>query len=360
MENEVNKKMQRIPYTGTLPENFLNISRRVYKDLSFSPRESEADLLDLFRLEADRNEIIFYTDHYNMRLVGIFPEGESVAYFGFWETVDDLVLNKKTFDILIADAKRLTRNSIVGPVNFNTYHQYRLRVGETPSWHMFDREPVNPDYYNILLKKLGFEVKALFESRLIKKENIEDFYISKEMLMQQIHEIPFHFLPLNKDNWLKYQQEIFEITTAIFQKNLLYKAISFDQFRLLYNKAFAKKICPHSSVIFVDKSSGKLAAISMCHPNYTTLDVSEKIPEFDRDFSGLPEKTLLAKTIGVHPDYRQQGLMTFLGIYGMLSFKKWYDDVIFCLMRSGNHSLHFSDPFNYEKAEYALYEKSIM
>ena len=42
---------------------------------------------------AARNDIIVLTDHATLRVAGIFPHEGREAYFGFWETTDDLALN---------------------------------------------------------------------------------------------------------------------------------------------------------------------------------------------------------------------------------------------------------------------------
>ncbi|HEX8461607.1 MAG TPA: hypothetical protein VF623_09260, partial [Segetibacter sp.] len=155
------------------------------------------------------------------------------------------------------------------------------------------------------------------------------------------------------------EEQIFELIEAIFSQNPLYKSISFAQFKLLYNHSFAKKLCPYSSVIFRDKETGQLAAISLCYPDYNTLPSGTSSPDFATDFIKLDKKILLAKTVGVHPKYRKQGLMNYMGAYGMLSFRNYYDEVIFCLMRSDNFSLHFTNNIPHEKAKYVLYEKRV-
>lgn len=349
--------MDRLKYKGELPESFFKIPQEIYKDENFKPSESPEAISKLFVLEQERNEIIIYTNHKNVRLVGIFPKGEELAYFGFWETLNNKDLHQEAFQMLEEDAFSRNRNSIIGPINFNTYHSYRIRLGEPPSWNIFDREPANPDYYPNLLQKSGFQIKATFESRMIRKQNIQDVYIDKEMLLNEISKIPFNFIPLTPANWNKYETEIFELIEAIFSENPFYKSITFEQFKLYYNEAFSKKLCPHSSVIFQDKKTGELVSISICHPNYAAI-LNEK-PEFSQDFEKLEQKILLAKTVGVHPNFRKKSLMNFMGAYGMLSFTRFYEEVIFCLMRSDNHSLHFTDSLNYEVAKYALYQKNI-
>lgn len=353
------KQIDRIIYTGSLPDSFFDLPDKIYEDLPFKPEEDSSIITTLFKIEAERNEIIIYTDHNDVRLAGIFPAKDDNAYFGFWETTNDASLHKQPFTLLEADTLKRNRSTLIGPLNFNTYHNYRLRVGTFPTWDMFDREPVNPDYYPALLQQSGFYTKATFESRLIKKENIPDVYIEKAALLEELKKIPFDFIPLNEANWQLYEDEIFELIHAIFNRNPLYKTISATQFKLLYNHDFSRKLCPHSSVIFRHQSSGKLAAISMCHPDYHSLYSKVKTPDFERDFSGLKKKVLLAKTVGVHPDFRQQGLMNYMGAYGMLSFRDWYDEIIFCLMRSDNYSLHFTDSVSYEPAKYVLYEKRL-
>lgn len=353
------KLMDIIPYTGSLPDSFFSIPIDIYIHLPFKPEEDPAGITALFEMEAKRNEIVIYTDHTNIRLAGIFPFNDTVAYFGFWETIDDAALHGQAFALLEADARNKNKSTLVGPVNFNTYHNYRLRVGAIPRWNMFDREPVNSTYYPLLLEQSDFYAKATFESRLILKENIPDVYIDKAGLLNELTKIPFDFIPLNEANWQQYEEQIFSLVHAIFSENPLYKNISANQFKLLYNHSFSRKLCPYSSVIFRDQFSGKLAAISMCHPNYYSLYPAITAPDFKKDFERLEKKILLAKTVGVHPDFRQQGLMNYMGIYGMLSFRDWYEEVVFCLMRSDNYSLHFTDSVVYESAKYVLYEKKL-
>ncbi len=351
--------MERISYTGLLPGSFFNISDKIYENFPFKPEQNKSLISSLFQMEAAKNEIVIYTNHRDIRLVGIFPLNEDAAYFGFWETINDAQLQAQAFTLLEEDAKKRNKTTLTGPVNFNTFHNYRLRVGNIPSWEMFDREPVNPPYYSALLAQLNFYKKSGFESRLICKENIPDLYTDKAGLLNDLSKISFDFIPLNEANWRIYEERIFELIHDIFSETPLYKTISSDQFKLLYNHPFSRKLCPYSSVIFRDKISGKLAAISLCHPNYHSIYEEGTVPDFKRDFKHLNKKVLLVKTVGVHPDFRKQGLMNYLGAYAMWSFKDWYEEVIFCLMRSDNYSLHFTDRIKYEMATYILYEKRL-
>ena len=353
-------QIESIIYDGRLPESFFAIPSKIYSGLAFKPEESKLVVDKVFELESEQTETILYTDHENIRLVGIFPVNSDVAYFGYWETIDDYQINVEVFKLFEADAAGRQRTHIIGPLNFNTFHNYRIRVGTVPSWGMFDREPVNPRYYQTILEQLGYSTHSTFESRLIASRSIPHVYNNKKNFIQEVKKIPFDFIPLNPATWSEFEDELYDLIHAIFSQNPFYKTISKEEYRLLYNLAFAEKLCPYASVLFKDRETGRLAAISLCHPNYSTLQLPEgDSPNYKRDFNLLQKKVFLAKSVGVHPDYRNKGLMNYLGAYGMLSFLQHYDEVIFCTMRSDNFSLHFTNSVQYEKAEYALYQKQL-
>jgi hypothetical protein len=184
--------------------------------------------------------------------------------------------------------------------------------------------------------------------------------MDKASLLAALEQIPYEFIPLNPATWQEYETELFELINQIFSANPAYRSIPLAQFRRLYNATYAAKLCPHTSVLFRAKVSGQLVALSFCHPNYAPLRLGSVAPVFTRDYPLLPEKTLLAKTVGVHPDFRNQQLMNYMGAYGMMNFRELYDQVIFCLMRSDNFSRHFTDGLPAEVAQYALFGKNLL
>ena len=347
-------------FAGELPPSFFTVAARLYHSQPLRPAESPAAVQTLFRLEAARNEIILYTDHAGLRLVGIFPTEGPEAYFGWWETTDSLALNQAAFALLRADAALRGRPTLVGPLNFNTYHDYRLRLAPAPSWGRFDREPTNPDYYPALLTALGFHPRSLFESRLIERATVPAVYANKAAARAELSRTPFEFIPLTAASWACHEVELFDLVQQIFGANPGYRPVSLDQFRLLYNADYARKLCPHTSVLLRAADSGQLVALSFCHPNYQALPLpAGQAPDFARDYPRLAQKTLLAKTVGVHPAFRRRGLLDLLGAYGMIHFRAYYEQVLFCLMRADNFSRHFTDGLPAETAHYALYEQSV-
>ena len=189
----------------------------LYSNFPFSPEEDAKTVQQLFDFESEQHEIIIYTDHQNVRLAGIFPHHADVAYFGFWETINDAELTAAAFDLLAADARQLNKKSIVGPLHFNTYQRYRLRLGAAPSWQQFDREPVNSSYYPALLQQVGFAPTLNFESRLLRAETVPRVYLEKNPGLEMLPKIPFDFIPVTPENWALYADDIFQLIHQIFR-----------------------------------------------------------------------------------------------------------------------------------------------
>lgn len=339
-----------------LPDNFFNWVPALYQQLPYQPEESPEKVHALLALQTGHTRMRMFLLPGKARLLGMVTPASKTALFGFWEGENDLASHAQLFAAFKQWALEQGCNRLEGPKNFNTFHAYRLRISE-PSWQQFNREPVNPPYYPALLQALGFEVLQHFESRKISTAVVPEVYGSKQQLVDSVQSLPFEFIPLTPESWQAHATAIYELIGEVFGQNPGFRAVSEAEFALLYNADYAAMLCPHSSVLLAERSSGRLVAISLCHPNYSPLQLTEP-PRFHTHYPQLQHRTLLAKTQGVHPNFRQQGLMNYLGAYGMLSFRQYYDDIIFCLMRHDNPSLRFTDPFPYEKATYAVYGKA--
>lgn len=346
-------------FTNDLPASFFEVPAAIYAGQPFLPVENPAAVLELFRAEVERNDIVILTHPAGLRVAGIFPHDGPDAYFGFWETIDNLALNQEAFAQLASEARQRGYVRLLGPLNFNTFHAYRLRLGPAPSWNIFDREPRNPPYYPALLAQLGFSPALTFESRLIRADAVPEAYGQKSDLLAAFQQIPYDLIPLNPETWSRHETELHALADRVFSANPAYRSIPLAQFRRLYNAGFAAGLCPHTSVLFRDRPTGQLVAFSFCQPNYAPLGLGATPANFARDYPRLTHKVLLAKTVGVHPDFRQQQLMSFLGAYGMLSFREFYTEIIFCLMRSDNFSRHFTDGLPMEVAQYALFAQEL-
>ena len=348
--------MERIVVTDRLPDSFFALPARVYRSLPFAVEENPSEVQRLLAEEQGQCDTVLYTDHRTVRLLGIFPKAGDTAYFAYWEA-DDPATSNRAFMMLEHEAAGRKMRSIRGPLTFNTFHRYRLRL-RTPSWIMFDREPVNPPEYVDWLQERHYAPVLHFESRMMRSVHMPRLYDSKEQYLETLTDLPFRYRPLTPATWAARTKEIYALVDAIFSQNPGYRSISYAQFNQLYGPDFAQKLCPHSSVLLEDLASKQLIGMSFCLPNYRPLSLRTK-PSFARDYARLPHKTLLIKSVGIHPDFRRRGLMTYLGAYCMQTFTRHYEDAIFCLMRVGNPSLRFTDELPFERCTYALFEKNL-
>ena len=344
-------------YPELPPKSFFTIPEVVYASLDFQP--DAIDIKQELASQADEHDIICYWVPDSCRLVGIFPHQGNTCYFAHWEGLNHPEAHKYAFDQFEAEAKGRGFDQILGPYHFNTFGRYRLRL-QTPVWTHFDREPANPEYYVQLLENQGYKAGMRYESRLVRTSDVPDYYIDKASLMASLDAVPYDFIPLTPEYWAAHEQEIYELILAVFGDNPGFQALPFEAYQKLYNPDFARRLCLHTSIVLRDQEKGELAAISLCHPNYKPLQLPPKEqPDYARHYALLEKRTLLAKSQGVHPNHRQQGLMSYLGAYGMLSFKQYYDECLFCLMREGNFSLQFTEGLSYASCEYALFEKKL-
>lgn len=348
--------MERLVVNDRLPDSFFALPSRVYQGLPFEVEENPDEVHRLLAEERGHYDTVLYTDHRTVRLLGIFPKVGNTAYFAYWEASDP-VTNQRAFDEFEREAAGRKVHYARGPLTFNTFQRYRLRL-QTPSWTMFDREPVNPTEYVDWLRERHYAPVLHFESRMMQSAHMPQLYDSKEEYLATLTDLPFRYLALTPETWAARAREIFALVEAIFSQNPGYQSISYDQFDRLYGPDFAQKLCPYSSVLLEDSATGQLIGLSFCLPNYRPLHLGSK-PIFARDYPRLSHKTLLIKTVGIRPDFRRRGLMTYLGAYCMQTFTRHYEDAIFCLMRANNPSLRFTDDLPFERCSYALFEKKL-
>src|SRR5678816_2547228 len=109
--------MKQTLYNGNLPDSFFHVGAKPYEALSFKPEEDTVFTRQLFEMEAERNDILLISDDGNVRLAGIFPKAGEDAFFGFWETENDLELNREAFAKLEAEARKRGFKQLIGPMN---------------------------------------------------------------------------------------------------------------------------------------------------------------------------------------------------------------------------------------------------
>ena len=367
-----------------LPESFFQTAKSIYQNDPYWLGENPEAITKAFADNSDYQQkggrvwadVITSDSGDCSRLAGFYDpqmniDGQAVAYFGFWETSDNAENNAQLFQRFEHWAKGQGAQAIYGPINFNTYGMNRIRIfsaaekaeSDATETAPFIGEPYNPEYYAGLLQGLGYDIRYRYFTRI---NNATQALAAKVApLLEQGKQAlagQFHFQPLTADIWRQRLADIYPITDRMFRNNFAYSPITEAQFIAACGEPFAKKLCPHSSVLVTDANDA-IAGYFLSFPDYSPL-IRDHIatPEtvnFADHFDLLPgPRMALAKTGAVHPDYRKAGLFTLMSMQLTVWGAPFYQRFAASLVREDNPSLKYASNGEQQR-QYALYHKQL-
>lgn len=338
-----------------LPESFLDLPAQIYAN-------------DSWWIPEDRDSVKSQFSHENAwfnegnawlgvvpgkaRLAGFYREqlidGEPAAFFGFWEGVDDLVAHRQLFDALKDWAHAQGATRLYGPINFTTFNAYRVRL-DGFEHGAFPGEPWNPPYYASLLESLGFSTRyrylSTFNDTTDVVASVKSDYLRVKPQLEELVTLE----AMTADFWMSHLDELYGFVDQVFGGNFAYTPISKETFKQACGKPFASKFCPRTSVL-ARARDGRIAGFFLVFPDYSPLLRQTSAPRirpgdihYDTHFEQLPPpRRGLAKTGGVHPDFRAHGLFTAMGCELSLRADGIYDGLAGTLVREDNNSRQFA------------------
>lgn len=241
-------------------------------------------------------------------------------------TAENLKATNRLFEIIEQKAKENNCKKIIGPMNENTWNNYRL-VSWKDNTPQFFLEEMNPLIHNEFFILNGFKPCAKYYSE------IQDI---QQTTKNNINGVKFKNPKLK--NTEEFLDTIYNLSIICFKDNPYYSEISKEDFFEKYNKLIPL-IRPNLIIIAEkdDKPIGFMFAI----PNYN-----------DKNFD-----TIVMKTIAVLPEY--QGLGIGKEMFNRVlnnAYKKGYKKAISAYMYQSNISKKL--PKESKKIrEYTLYEK---
>jgi hypothetical protein len=258
---------------------------------------------------------------------------------GFFECVNDLQAAQLLLDaaVLWLKSHLSAGDSILAPMNFDTWHSYRLRTKgfEEPTFFM---EPYNPSYYPALFAARGFTSVSRYITKTVND-------LSPLLAFWE----PYHHAVLAKGFTVRSfipsavteeMSLIHRLSLAMFRENLFFTDISEAEFRALYAGA-AGNLDPDLFLFLLDPSG---EPVGLC---FNLADHRQP-------------KTVNVKTFGVLPHVRQAGVGAGFAheIYSRFQ-AKGFERVNHCLMRAGNRADTFDGGLGKITREYTLFARPL-
>lgn len=362
---------------ASFPEGFFQVARSVYRnDPNWLPEQ-----LPYFQYAFSRGNSYFQDGSawlaFNpgtARLAGFFNpavrvEGKPVAFFGYWETADEPAPNRELFEAYEAWARQKGALVSYGPINFTTYNSYRIRLNRFEDG-CFVGEPYNPPYYQGLLEGLGYRLRYRYMSAIGDyAQASKAVTVFSGKFHEQCAAAGIRYEKFTPEFWLANSEKLYKFIDVIFTDNFAYAKISYDVFQKTLMPSMLKRFCRHASVIAFGPDE-EIAGFFLNFPDYSPLlrqgaakPVSPFELSFEQHFPLLENRVLLAKTVGVMPQYRHIGLFSTLSDEVMRRGAEYYRWLMLVNYREDNFTRRtaFYTFKNLEEIErvYGLYMKEL-
>lgn len=295
-------------------------------------------------------------------------EGRPAAWFGYFETQND----SEAVGALLGEAESWARargaKVLYGPIDFNTFSKYRVRVTAEPGGVPFPGEPYNPPYYARLLEGAGFGVAQQYVTQICAVRPSP--LAAKLEIARVVAEAGYAIEPLDGASWLAALPELHCVADEIFGENFAYTPVTYPQFTATHGAPVARRLCPRTSVL-ARGPDGDIAGFFLVFPHYGPLVMRGsslgRIPaselsydEHDSVLVAAGHTIAVGKTVGVRPRHRGRGLMSALAATVIDRGVGRYDRWVGAMIRADNPSRRFGTEHMEFERSYALYRKELV
>jgi GNAT superfamily N-acetyltransferase len=293
----------------------LRMERMRFLDPAKNPAFKQLDVLPLLATRGGRlaGRITAHVDHAYDAYHGV-----KVAWFGFFESVDDRRVAHALLDEAVAWAKARGATEMVGPCNFTTNHQVGMLVEN------FDRPPFvemtyNPPWYEALVSSYGFgKAKDLLVWWIVSESGTDDPKMRRyfEVSEKARQRYGLNVRTVNMKDFRNEVARLFRLYNATWEKNWGFVPVTEPEFEAIAHDL--KPVIDPALVLIVEDRAGTPVGFSVTLP-----DVNEVMP---RDGRLLPFGWWRLVTgrksirwarlfaLGVIPEYRRRGIEALLAI----------------------------------------------
>ena len=261
--------------------------------------------------------------------------GRTYGQIGLFEVIEDYT----AFSAMIDFAKSELRGhvSILFPFFISTWYSYRFTIPEDDKFDFF-MEPPGKKYYSEFANRYGVDKTYNYKSYI--SYNVDGFMKKNEKKYHRLLEMGYRFRKLDKKKIREELKTIYEMSISIFNKNLFYSEISFEDFCKLNESSL--KIVDSDFLIIVEKE-GRPAGFAFAAPDYTPVLKNARIDTLAGKIKFLLNKNrvngYIYKTMAVMPEHRRLGMHEAMShVQALAAKKRGYEYLIAALVYEENPS----------------------
>jgi GNAT superfamily N-acetyltransferase len=269
-------------------------------------------------------------DSKNEIVCGLWVSGPTGIIGHFKVTDSTLISSLLDFCIQFFASKGC--QSVLGPMNGNTWYSYRF-VSWSADQPTFFLEPYQPANILRAWQDFGFE--------------IDQTYISSEQVISEVNEnkysldSQFKFSYIDLNHFEEELARLYRISIEAFADNVYYSDISKEGFFALYLPL--KDKIQNKNMLLIKDKEGEIAGYLFGIPDFL-----QKNPD-----------TYIIKTLAVSPKYRSQHLGSYLVNQCLCeAYKSGYKKIIHALMHESNNSTKIGKGFEVIR-RYVLLRKNL-
>lgn len=259
--------------------------------------------------------------------------GAPIGLLGFFECLNDRTAAGALFDDAVLWLRGKGARRVVGPMDGDTWHRYRVNVGP------FDRgpfplEPWNPPYYRELWERHGFTALETYSSKWI--EDVSVLLPALEPGLARSEQRGVRIRQLNRNRLREELALVHDLSTRIFADAFLYSPIAREEFLALY--AGIERFLDPELVLFAETDSADTVGFVFAYAD--------------------PKRPAVHyKTIGVLAEWRRPGVAHALShhVY-TAALRRGLPQGNHALMRDDNRSQALDQGHGEQFRRYVLYE----
>lgn len=283
--------------------------------------------------------------------------GRPLGTLGFFEALDHPEAVKKLFETSIGWLRDTGAGTIIGPMNGDTWHSYRLSIGPF-DYPPFLMEPYNPPYYPKLWEHCGFTALESYYSQRV--EDLQALMNGLEKKHERALSSGYTMRQLDSSRFLQELETIYDLSRESFAGNFLYSEIPLREFIDMY--AGAKRLVDPELTWFAQAPDGSTAGFVFGLPDEFRAVAAMR---GRRDALAFLRFALAKgkadafniKTAGVARAHRRMGLFAALTFCACgAAVRKGYRVVNLCLIKEGNPSGILADSLAKVLRRYVLYK----